>query len=344
MIKRTIPQWITAKTIPSNTVKARGHTLLLFAFFLWLGVAPSAWARPDVSLGETLKLLGLQPVKSLKTDPAESERYAGKNLPDVFAENKKPYITIGGVKVWLTESLILIKGNLAIDRVDYDKVLVPLIWRNKAPFGIGFRRIVIDPGHGGKDPGIVSKMYNYAEKSATLDTALRLKIILEKLGFEVLLTRDKDKFVDLPDRCDYANKVKADLFISLHFNGGAPKDSTTSGIETYCLTVAGESSTNHSKKTASSIMLPGNRLDALNLLLAWSVHQRAVNSTGTEDRAVKRARFAVLKSLNCPGILFEGGFISSQAEGAQIANPNYRQKLAESIAAGIIDYSNRLKP
>jgi len=325
-------------------VKARGPTLLLFAFFLWLGVAPTAWARPDLSLGETLKLLGLQPVPALKTDPAESERYAGKNLPDVFAENKKPYITIGGVKVFLTEALILIKGNLAIDRVDYDKVLVPLIWRNKAPFGIGFRRIVIDPGHGGKDPGIMSKIYNYAEKSATLDTALRLKIILEKLGFEVILTRDKDRFVDLSDRCDYANKVKADLFISLHFNGGGPNDTTTSGFETYCLTVAGESSTNQSKKTATGIMLPGNRLDALNVLLAWSVQIRAVQTLATEDRAVKRARFAVLKSLNCPGILVEGGFVSSKTEGAQIADPNYRQKLAESIAAGIIDYSNRLRP
>ena len=325
-------------------MKARGHTFLLFAFLLWIGVAPSAWAKPDLALGETLKLLGLQQVASLKTDPAESERYAGKNLPDVFAENKKPYITIGGVKVYLTETLILIKGNLAIDRVDYDKVLVPLIWRNKAPFGIGFRRIVIDAGHGGKDPGIMSKPYNYAEKAATLDTALRLKIILEKLGFEVFLTRDKDNYVELTDRCDFANKLKADLFISLHFNGGGPKDTTTSGLETYCLTVAGESSTNQSKKTATSIMLPGNRLDALNVLLAWSVHLRTVNTLGTEDRAVKRARFAVLKSLNCPGILVEGGFISSQTEGAQIANPNYRQKLAESVAAGIIDYSNRLKP
>lgn len=332
------------KTIPSNSVKARGHTLLLFAFLLWIGVAPSVWAKPDLALGETLKLLGLQQITSLKTDPAESERYVGKNLPDVFAENKKPYITIGGVKVYLTETLILIKGNLAIDRVDYDKVLVPLIWRNKAPFGIGFRRIVIDAGHGGKDPGIVSKTYNYTEKAATLDTALRLKIILEKLGFEVFLTRDKDNYVELADRCDYANKLKADLFISLHFNGGAPKDTTTCGLETYCLTVAGESSTNQSKKTATGIMLPGNRLDALNVLLAWSVHLRTVNTLGTEDRAIKRARFAVLKSLNCPGILVEGGFISSQTEGAQIANPNYRQKLAESVAAGITDYSNRLKP
>lgn len=91
-------------------------------------------------------------------------------------------------------------------------------------------------------------------------------------------------------------------------------------------------------------MLPGNRLDALNVLLAWSVQMRAVQKLGTEDRAVKRARFAVLKTLNCPGILIEGGFVSSKTEGAQIADPNYRQKLAESIAAGIVDYSNRLRP
>lgn len=336
--------WITAKTIPNNQVKAIGRTVFLVLILLGTNFVPKLMAKPDLALGETLKLLGLKELPRLKGDAMDSERYGAKDLPEVFAENKKNTISIGGVKVCLTEALVIIKGNLAIDRVDYDKVLVPLIWRNKAPLGIGFRRIVIDPGHGGKDPGIISKTYNYAEKMATLDTALRLKIILEKLGFEVFVTRDKDNFVELTERCDFANKLKADLFISLHYNGGGPKDTTTTGMETYCLTVAGESSTNQSKKTATATMLPGNRLDALNILLAWSIHWRTVGTMGAEDRAVKRARFAVLKSLNCPGVLIEGGFISSATEGGQIALAPYRQKLAEAIAAGIIDYSNRLKP
>jgi len=96
---------------------------------------------------------------------------------------------------------------------------VPLFWDGPraAP-----RRILLDPGHGGKDTGKVNGPLQYTEKSATLDTAARLKILLEKQGYEVFFTRTKDVFLELDDRAALATKLGADLFISLHYNAGPP--------------------------------------------------------------------------------------------------------------------------
>jgi N-acetylmuramoyl-L-alanine amidase len=80
------------------------------------------------------------------------------------------------------------------------------------------------------------------------------------------------------------------------------------------------------------------------MALAWGVQRRLVKSTGADDRGVRRARFAVLRTLSCPGVLIEGGFMSSRKEAALIADAAYRQKIAEAIAAGIVDYVVRARP
>ena len=77
------------------------------------------------------------------------------------------------------------------------------------------------------------------------------------------------------------------------------------------------------------------------MVLAWSVHRRLLANTGAEDRGVRRAKFAVLRTLNCPGILVESGFVTSRTEGALICDPAYRQKIAQSVAEGIMDYRQR---
>jgi hypothetical protein len=140
-----------------------------------------------------------------------------------------------------------------------------------------------------------------------------------------------------------ANKLKADLFVSLHYNGGAKGDASSSGIETYCLTPAGQSSTNKASSRADITAEPGNRFDTFNLLLAWNIQRSLIKATGAEDRGIRRSRFAVLRPLNCPGVLVEGGFVSSRTEGAQIANAAYRQKLAEAIAEGVSNYVGRVR-
>lgn len=316
--------------------------LLAIASCCLVAASGDASSAPDIFLGDSLRQLGLAPLPRVAGDPALCERLGAKGLPGFLAEANKDYLLVEGLKVYLDDPIGQLRGKLTVTRIDYDKVIVPLVWRLPVPRP-GAQRILLDPGHGGKDPGKVQTVLNYTEKAATLDTALRLKPLLEKLGFEVLLTRDKDVAIDLEDRAPMATKAKADLFLSLHYNGGAAGDSTSAGIETYCLTPTGQHSTNKAVGRADLTAEPGNKLDTFNLQLAFNVHRQLLAQTGAEDRGIRRARFAVLRPLTCPGILIEGGFVSSRIEGAQIANAAYRQKLAQAIADGVMDYARALR-
>ncbi len=307
---------------------------------LGLGAMLSA-ASTDYYLGESVRQLGLRDAARQKSDGRSSERYVSRSGLSLYAEYSQEFILVDGVKVMLDDAIGSQRGHLTVSKRDYEKVFVPLFWDlPKDPV----RRIVLDPGHGGKDTGKINGPYKYTEKAATLDTAARLKLLLEKQGFEVVFTRTKDVFIDLDDRATMANTLKADLFISLHYNAGPAGDTTADGIETYCLTPAGQRSTNAGKAKSTTGAEPGNRFDTANMALAWGIQRRLVKSTGADDRGVRRARFAVLRTLSCPGVLIEGGFMSSRKEGALIAEGAYRQKIAEAVAAGIVDYVLRAKP
>jgi N-acetylmuramoyl-L-alanine amidase len=329
--------------ILSNQVR---HSLIKLWISLGLVLStclPSVgYAADGIYLGETVQQLGFAKVPPPKGFESETEKYTTKAGTEIIAERNREYLYANGIKVYLSNQVGILKSKLTVGRLDYEKVLVPLFWKLPSQLP-GTHRIVIDAGHGGKDPGKLNVALNYVEKAATLDTAIRLKLILEKRGYEVVLTRDHDVFIELEDRPDIATKFKADLFVSLHFNGGAAGDTTSSGIETYCLTPATQNSTNAGKAKGDTSVEPGNRFDSFNLVLAWNVQRQVLAATGAEDRGVRRARFAVLRTLNCPGILVEGGFISSSKEGAQIANATYRQKLAEAVANGIGDYAQTLR-
>ena len=312
------------------------------AILLLLGVgALLPAASTDYYLGESVRQLGLRDAPRQAGDGRSSERYVSRAGISLYADYSKEFILVDGVKVMLDDPIGSQRGHLTLSRRDYDKVFVPLFWElPKDPV----RRIVLDPGHGGKDTGKINGPYKYTEKAATLDTAARLKILLEKQGFEVVFTRTKDVFVDLDDRPALAANAKADLFISLHYNAGPAGDSSSDGIETYCLTPAGQKSTNAGKAKSTTGVEPGNRFDTANMALGWGIQRRLVKSTGADDRGVRRARFAVLRTLTCPGVLIEGGFMSSRKEGALIADAAYRQKIAEAVAAGIVDYVVRARP
>jgi len=312
------------------------------AILLLLGVGASlSAASTDYYLGESVRQLGLRDASRQASDGRSSERYLSRGGISLYAEYSKDFVLVDGVKVMLEDPVGSQRGHLTLSKLDYDKVFVPLFWDTPK---VAMRRIVLDPGHGGKDTGKVNGPYKYNEKAATLDTAARLKILLEKQGFEIVFTRTKDVFLDLDDRPAIATTAKADLFISLHYNAGPPGDTSSDGIETYCLTPAGQKSTNAAKAKSTTGVEPGNRFDTANMALAWGIQRRLVKSTGADDRGVRRARFAVLRTLSCPGVLIEGGFMSSRKEGALIADAAYRQKIAEAVAAGIVDYVVRARP
>ena len=320
--------------------------LPVYHFIALLGFAglflPSTLqAANDIVLSDSVAQLGLASQPNKPNDSADAERFFGKSGIELVAEKNRDFLFVGGAKVYLSGGIRSYRGKLTVQSNDYYKVLLPLLWWSQPPTNT-VKRIVIDPGHGGKDPGKVCSINGTCEKQLTLDTALRLKAILEKNGYEVILTREKDTWLDLDDRPPVAARAKADLFVSLHYNSAGANDFKSSGIETYAYTPVGQSSTNDASRNRSqSSAQPANTFDTFNMVLAWSVHRRLIANTGAEDRGVRRAKFAVLRTLNCPGILVEGGFVSSRTEGALICDSAYRQKIAQSVAEGIMDYRQR---
>ena len=166
---------------------------------------------------------------------------------------------------------------------------------------------------------------------------MRLKSLLETNGWAVFLTRTSDEYVTNADRVTFADLHHADLFISLHFNNPGNGDVTAHGLETYCITPTGMPSTlTRGYADPWYENLPNNRFDAQNLQLAVRVQSSLLRAAGMEDRGIRRSRFdTVLRGQNRPAILIEGGFLSNPAEAGLIESADYRQKLAEGVAAAL---------
>ena len=236
----------------------------------------------------------------------------------------------------------LIGGHPFVHSLDARKNFAALAQNPVTP---GARHvIVIDPGHGGSDVG-ASNVYNgHFEKEFVLDLARRLQGLLRDRSWTALLTRSNDVFVPLVDRVAFAEQHQADLFISLHFNSAFP-DRQQAGLETYCLTPAGMSSSlTRGYGDDASLIYPNNRFDEANLQLAVELHRAILAVNGHVDRGVRRARFlTVLQGQNRPAVLVEGGYLSNPQEARQIADPAYRQRLAEALARGLLG-DDWLKP
>lgn len=201
------------------------------------------------------------------------------------------------------------------------------------------RIIVIDPGHGGSNLGTRSVFNGAHEKDYTLDWAKRLAPILTTNGWKVFLTRTSDVDLSLTDRVMFAEARNASLFVSLHFNAMPAEDDEEAGVETYCVTPAGMSSTlKRDFEDDASLVFPNNRFDPENLQYAMQVQHSLLKMSGARDHGVRRARFmTVLRGQNRPAILVEGGYLSNMREARRIAESAYRQKLAEAVAAALVE-------
>ena len=243
--------------------------------------------------------------------------------------------TWNGVEINLGFAPQLIDGEISLYGLDLQKNLEPLLCEPPITFAPG-QVVVIDPGHGGSNVGTHSVLDGRFEKEFTLDWAKRLKPLLEAEGWTVYLTRNSDTYVTNLDRVAFAAAHRADLFISLHFNSGAP-DTTQAGLETYCLTPTGMPSTvtrNYADLWTEN--LPDNAFDAHNLQLAVHVQSAMLHALGMTDRGVRRARFiGVLRGQRRPAILIEAGYLSNPHEAALIESDAYRQKLAVALAAAL---------
>ena len=226
---------------------------------------------------------------------------------------------------------------------------------NAAAFPLAVRRVVLDAGHGGSDPGAIAD--KVIEKDVTLDIGRRLRTLLEKDGFEVVLTRPDDRTIALRDRATAANTSKSDIFVSIHVNT-ILKHTASRGVETYYLGPTNDDRL--TKIAAAENRVSGYSLADMRKLLDGvyadarrdesqelaSAVQRQLYTTlhasdpGLENWGVKRAPFIVLVATDMPAILAEVGCISNDKEAAMLGRPEHRQKIADALFQGIRAYAS----
>ncbi|CDN15914.1 N-acetylmuramoyl-L-alanine amidase [Richelia intracellularis] len=171
--------------------------------------------------------------------------------------------------------------------------------------------VMIDPGHGGRDPGAVG-IGGLQEKQVIMPISLRVADILRQNGVQVVMTRKSDYFVTLPGRVKMAEQANADYFVSIHANSAGMNRPEVSGFETFYF------------NTGKG--------------LAQAVHRRVIRTIKMRDRRVRRARFYVLRKTSMPSILVETGFLTGREDAKNLRSEWFQNKMAEAIAKGILDY------
>ena len=217
--------------------------------------------------------------------------------------------------------------------------------------GLSVKTIVIDPGHGGKDPGAVRQARQ--EKQIVLNLSKTLRDILVKKGYNVRLTRETDVFLPLRKRTQFATSQKADLFISIHTNASTSR--RAAGIETYYLALASdESARTTAMRENAGAEYNMKELDALvgrilkesksteSRRLAELIQAQLTSGKQVKNRGVKHAPFVVLIGTKVPAVLVEVGFISNPTEGQRLTTKTYQHQLATAIAEGIEQYIKNL--
>jgi N-acetylmuramoyl-L-alanine amidase len=246
-------------------------------------------------------------------------------------------VNLRGVTVWLSYAIAGRGGRAFISSRDLATAIHPILFPQRLSSARKVRSIVLDPGHGGKDPG--NQEGRRKEKDFTLLLANEVAELLTKAGFAVSLTRDRDTFVELPSRPQVANRRNADLFVSLHFNSAdGVGGSAVKGVEVFCMTPVRASSTNARGEGSGAGAYPGNRFDQKNALLGYQIQKALSDKGGLEDRGLKRARFAVLRDATMPAVLVEGGFMTSPTDSRRIYDSQQRKRLAQSLVDGIVEY------
>lgn len=228
---------------------------------------------------------------------------------------------------------------------------------NRAVVPLAIKRVIIDPGHGGKQHGATSDS-GVSEKEITLDIALRLRRLMEKSPFEVLMTRQSDQTLPLGKRVAFANENRADVFVSIHVNWMEPREIRP--LETYYVGPSDDpailelaTSENHDSGYSMADyrrLLEKTYLDARrheSHLLAKTVNATLFQSLNAvnpelENRGVKMAPFVVLLGTQMPAILVEVSALSNEEEVNLLTNGDYREKIALALYNGIHAYAKNL--
>lgn len=235
-----------------------------------------------------------------------------------------------------------------------------VVSRRSSSLALTIKKVVIDAGHGGHDPGAIGRT-GLKEKDVNLDIARRLANKLKEDGVEVIMTRNSDKFIPLGTRVNIANNAKADLFISIHAN--ASRTRNLYGFEVYYVSPSVSDTTRASyaaknaylnldsacfagqsqnlKAILWDMIYTHNRAESIELSRA--ICRSAVDHLNVKVLGVKDARFEVLRGARMPAILVEVGFLSNTKEEGLLKNSYYREKISKSIREGLCNYAGSAK-
>ena len=248
-------------------------------------------------------------------------------------------VEVDDVSVNLSFPVLRVGDRLYLALRDEETVLRPLLKPPRLSAGRKITTIALSPGHGGKDPGHIEG--SRTEKYYTLQLALEVQRLLQKNGFKVIMARSDDSYVSLEERPAIARKRGADLFLCLHFNsaGGAE---APQGLETYCLTPSGASSTNDRGNSGGGART-GNRWDHENLQLAYQLHRAILSEIDFGDRGVRHSRFKELALAEMPAAYIEGGFMSNREDAKRIFSEPGRTRFAAAIVDGIMAFKRMVE-
>ncbi|HBG28877.1 MAG: hypothetical protein A2Y10_16780 [Planctomycetes bacterium GWF2_41_51] len=271
-----------------------------------LGMSITSITEEKISFNDTLNTVTIY--------PKQNQVFVNESFISALGKTKK----IEGLLNVRLSLLDEIKKNLNTPPIK--PIIVPaprpqIQQEPKKAWELTGKTIIIDPGHGGKDPGAIS-YYGFYEKTVNLDVGLQITEMLRDKGHRVIMTRDSDVFIELEERAEIANRAKADVFISIHSDSSAR--SSTNGFTVYIAKSASWSA----DKLANSI-------------------DDQMTRTSISSNGVKKADYRVLTRTQCPAVLVELGYLSNYWEAKQLRNVDMQKKLAQAIVDGITNYLNR---
>lgn len=271
--------------------------------------SPSQWLTPDqLAVQLNLKLVDRDSaLVTLKSDSDIVLIFTHENSQ--FSVNGRLCGPVGLVTG--RDSTLRVEGTL-VERIKPFLKLTTMTGRRphwSPNSGVLKGTIMIDAGHGGHDPGAISCL-DYHEKDVTLRVSQYLASLLQQKGFRTILTRDRDVFIELDERCAMANRANPDLFISIHADS-----CETPSITGYTAYIAPSASW-QSRRAAQGL-------------------NRTLAQTGIESRGIKTADYRVLVNTNCPAVLLEMGYLSNAWEASRLRTSRVQQQVAAAIAQGI---------
>jgi len=281
----------------------------------------------------------------------------------LMAGNKM--ILVDGSPLHLNYPVDIYAGTLVIPSVFKSQVIDSLFKERYPARGrdlraSGIKRVVVDAGHGGKDPGAIGKS-GLREKDVNLDIARRISNALRAMGLDVVMTRSSDKFIPLGKRVEIANESGADIFLSVHSN--ANRSRRISGFEVYYVSPTVNDSRRaleaarrmrpdlkNAQFAGSSLNLKAIVWDLIytssraeSIELSRAICRAMDTNSETYIIGVKGARYEVLRGARMPAVLVEAGFLSNPSEERLLRSSVYRQKIAEALVEGLSDYAAKAK-